>query len=72
MDRLHRRAELEGRTDDTPEAIEKRIDLYHRETEPLVSHYRLAGNLVGLHGDRPEDEVFTEIQEALDQVRVVT
>jgi adenylate kinase len=70
IERLTRRAEDEGRVDDTPEAIARRIDLYRRETEPLVSHYRLAGNLVGIHGNRPENEVFTEIQEALDQARV--
>ena len=72
IERLRRRAEEEGRVDDTPEAIARRIDLYHRETEPLVSHYRLAGNLVGIHGDRPEDEVFAEIQQALDQARVAS
>jgi adenylate kinase len=70
IERLRRRAEDEGRADDTPEAIAKRIDLYHRETEPLVSHYRLAGNLVGIHGNRPENEVFAEIQRSLDQARV--
>jgi adenylate kinase len=70
--RLSLRSEEEGRADDTPEAIEKRIELYHQETEPLVSHYRLAGNLVGIHGDRPENEVFGEIQKALDQARVAT
>ena len=71
LERLHRRAEEEGRADDTPEAIEKRLELYHRETEPLVAHYRLQGNLVGIHGNRPENEVFAEIQRALDQARVV-
>ena len=70
--RLHKRAQEEGRPDDTAEAIAKRIDLYHRETEPLVSHYRLAGNLVGIHGDRSENEVFAEIQQALDQARVAS
>ena len=54
------------------EAIAKRIELYHQETEPLVSHYRLAGNLVGIHGDRSEKDVFAEIQEALDQARVAS
>ena len=72
IERLERRAADEGRVDDTPEAIARRIDLYRRETEPLVSHYRLAGNLVGIHGDRPENEVFTEIQQALDQARVAS
>jgi adenylate kinase len=66
--RLLRRAELEGRADDTPETIEKRLALYHEQTEPLVGHYRLRGNLVGIHGDRSIDEVFAEVQEALEQV----
>ena len=72
IERLRLRAEEEGRADDTPEAIAKRIGLYHRETEPLVSHYRLAGNLVGIHGNRPENEVFAEIDQALDQARVTS
>ena len=72
VERLHRRAEEEGRADDTPEAIEKRLELYHRETEPLVAHYRLLGNLVGIHGNRPENEVFGEIQQAVDQARVAS
>jgi adenylate kinase len=69
-DRLLRRAQEEGRTDDTPEVIAERLDTYHRETEPLVEHYRARGNLVGIHGERPIDEVFSEIQEALEQVAV--
>jgi len=72
IERLELRAADEGRVDDTPEAIARRIDLYHRETKPLVSHYRLAGNLVGIHGDRTENEVFAEIQRALDQARVAS
>jgi adenylate kinase len=70
IDRLTKRAAEEGRADDTPEAIRTRLDLYHRETEPLVEHYRATGNLVGIHADRTVDEVFAEIQEALDQVAV--
>jgi adenylate kinase len=70
IDRLSKRAVDEGRSDDTPEAITKRIALYHDQTKPLVSHYRLAGNLVGIHGDRPENEVFSEIQQAIEQARV--
>ena len=70
--RLRKRAVEEGRSDDTPEAIANRIDLYHRETKPLVSHYRLAGNLVGIHGDRSENEVFSEIQQAVEQAKVAS
>jgi adenylate kinase len=67
-ERLLRRSELEGRADDTPEAIAQRLALYHEQTEPLVGHYRLRGNLVGIHADRSIDEVFSEVQDALEQV----
>ena len=72
IERLHKRAVEEGRADDTADAITKRIELYHRETKPLVSHYRLAGNLVGIHGDRSENEVFSEIQQAVEQAKVTS
>jgi adenylate kinase len=72
IERLRKRAAEEGRSDDTPEAIAKRIALYHEQTKPLVSHYRLAGNLIGIHGDRPENEVFSEIQRAVEQAKVAS
>jgi adenylate kinase len=68
FDRLRRRAELEGRPDDTDEAIQRRLDAYHRETEPLIEYYRVRGNLVPIHGNRSENQVFAEIQQALEQV----
>jgi adenylate kinase len=70
IDRLRRRADEEGRSDDTPEAIAKRLELYHRETEPLVEHYRAHGNLVGIHADATVNEVYSEIQDALERVAV--
>ena len=68
--RLLNRAQLENRPDDTPEAIRQRLELYHRETEPLVEHYRAQGILVGIHAEAPPNEVFHEIQQALEQVAV--
>jgi adenylate kinase len=68
FERLRKRAELEGRADDTDDAIQRRLDNYHRETEPLIEYYRVRGNLVPIHGDRSENEVFAEIQQALEQV----
>ncbi len=68
IQRLLRRAELEGRTDDTPETIRKRLTLYRSETEPLIEWYRIRSNVVTIHGDRSENEVFTEIEEALQQL----
>jgi adenylate kinase len=70
VQRLRKRALEEGREDDTPEAIRTRLALYRRETEPVIEHYRAQGNLVGIHGDRPVNEVFDEIQQALEQAAV--
>jgi adenylate kinase len=69
LDRLLRRAAADGRTDDTPQAIERRLELYERETAPLGEYYRSTrGNVVGIHADRSIEEVFHEISEALSSV----
>jgi adenylate kinase len=68
FERLRRRAGVEGRPDDTDDAIRRRLENYHRETAPLIEYYRTRGNLVPIHGDRSENEVFAEIQSALEQV----
>jgi adenylate kinase len=70
VERMLRRAAEEGRADDTPEAIDERLRLYHAETEPLIEYYRTRGNLVGIHADRPVQEVFREIAQTLEQVAV--
>jgi adenylate kinase len=68
--RLQRRAQEDGRSDDTPEAIARRITRYRQETEPLIAHYRSRGILVGIHAERSINEVFAEIQRAIEQVPV--
>jgi adenylate kinase len=69
LDRIAKRAVEEGRSDDTPEAIRKRLEIYERETAPLVEYYRSTrGNVVGIHADQPVETVFAEIRSTLDQV----
>ena len=70
LERALRRAELESRSDDTPDAIARRLETYHRETEPIVEHYRATGKLVPLHADRSIDQVYREIEDALGQLEV--
>ena len=67
IDRLLRRAEQEGRVDDTPEVIAERLRIYHEQTAPVIKHYLASGKVVGIHADRTIDEVWTEIQQALEQ-----
>jgi adenylate kinase len=69
LQRLLGRSADEGRSDDTPEAIRRRLELYDRETAPLVEYYRThQANVVGIHADRTVDEVFHEIEQTLSSV----
>jgi adenylate kinase len=70
MERALSRAAIEGRSDDTPEVIAKRLAVYHEQTEPIVEHYRVTGKLVPLHAERSIEEVWAEISDALQQVAV--
>jgi adenylate kinase len=65
-ERLRGRARDEDREDDTPEAIARRLEIYHEQTEPVVELYRASGKLVPLHADRSIAEVAAEIRGALD------
>ncbi len=67
IERLLGRAAEEGRVDDTPEAIARRLEIYHRETAPLSEHYRAVGKLVGIPAAGSVDEVWAEIEQVLSQ-----
>jgi len=62
------RAQIEGRSDDTPEVIGRRLAVYHEQTEPIVEHYRATGKLIPLHADRSVEQVWAEISSALESV----
>ena len=68
-ERLTKRAAREGRSDDTPAAIDARLASYHEKTEPVVDHYRTSGNLVQVHAERPIEDVWAEISDVLEQVQ---
>jgi adenylate kinase len=69
FDRFMKRAQEENRSDDTPEAMQRRLELYDRETAPLVEYYRSTrGNVVGIHADRSIEDVFSEVQRSLSAV----
>src|SRR5439155_11290399 len=68
MERALERARQEGRDDDTPEVIARRLEIYHSETEPIVEHYRVTGKLVPLHAERTVEQVWRGVGEALERV----
>jgi adenylate kinase len=62
--RLLKRAAEQGREDDTPEVIQRRMATM-RVPDDLVAYYRAKGNLVGIHAEGTIDEVFAEVQNVL-------
>lgn len=63
--RLLKRAEIEGRSDDSEETVRKRLKVYHAQTEPLIAHYSKQGIVRAVDGLGSVDEVAKRIEEAL-------
>lgn len=55
--RMSGRARLEGRADDREDVVRERLQVYRQSTEPLIEHYRKAGLLRTIDGDRSIEEV---------------
>ncbi len=61
---------LVQRDDDKPEVVEKRLQVYHDETEPLVSYYDERGLLRRVDGTRSPTEVHDHIRAVLATLRL--
>lgn len=56
-------AALTQRSDDTPEAVARRLAIYDEQTQPVLDYYARQGLILPVNGDRPIDEVATAIIE---------
>ena len=63
--RIAGRAKAEGRADDNPESVRKRLKIYDEQTAPVVDYYRQRGLLSVVDGVGTLDEVLTRILEAI-------
>lgn len=66
VERLLKRAETEGRADDTEEVIRERQAIYRKETAPLIALYEEHGVLVKVDGMGSVDEVTERVVKAVD------
>ena len=66
-ERLHKRAELIGRSDDSPEIIKQRIITYDNLSYPVAKYFRQKELLYKIDGMRSVEEVFRDICTAIDQ-----
>lgn len=61
--------EVMQRDDDTPDAINRRLDLYEEQTEPLIEYYGNNGHLVVVDGVATPDVVFARLTAVVDDSR---
>ena len=58
-------SELVLRDDDKPETVKNRLDVYHKQTQPLIDFYEAKGILKSVDGTVPMEDVFAAITEIL-------
>ena len=58
-------APLELREDDRPETVQKRLDVYHEQTQPLIDYYRKQGIMRSVDGTLKMEDVFSDITSIL-------
>lgn len=69
IDRLIKRGQQSGRSDDNLETIKSRLDVYKNQTSPLKDHYKKTGKLASIKGIGSVENIFDLIVEAVDKVK---
>lgn len=54
------------RSDDNPETVRERLQVYHKQTKPLIEYYRCRGKLHVIDGELPIEEVNRQINEIVE------
>lgn len=67
VERLVKRAVIEGRSDDTPETVAARLRTYREKTEPLAELFRDQGLFHRIDGDRPVESVAADVLAAVNK-----
>ena len=59
------KGEMFQRDDDNEETVRNRLDVYEKQTSPLIDYYRGSELLVAIDGDRAPEEVFVDVVDQL-------
>jgi adenylate kinase len=62
---IHERMKGRGRADDSPETVQKRLDVFRQQTSPLKAHYEKAGLLRTINGVGSLDEIYSAIRKSI-------
>jgi adenylate kinase len=66
IDRLVKRGEAEGRSDDNEATIRRRLQVYREQTAPLIAYYEAQDKLATIDGNQPLDQVKTALKAVVD------
>jgi len=66
VERILKRAAIEGRADDNPETVRSRFQEYNLKTAPISGHYSKMGISVNIDGSGSVEEVYGRIVKALN------
>ena len=66
---VRRGGNAEGREDDAPETFLRRMEIFHKQTAPLIDYYREQSVLHDINAVGTTDEVFARICDAIDSSR---
>ncbi len=66
VDRLLKRGQQSGRSDDNLETINKRLDVYHSTTRPLKEYYTTEQKYHAINGTGSIDEIFDKVKKTID------
>ena len=65
--RIEKRRNIEGRTDDDPVAVQRRLKAYREQTEPVLKWYEARGGVKRIRATGPVEEIADRVREALQR-----
>ena len=69
VDRLLKRGQMSGRSDDNLDTITRRLNVYHSQTSPLRDYYKEEGKYHAIPGSGEIDSIFSDIKTRLDAIK---
>jgi adenylate kinase len=65
LERMQKRAAIEARVDDTPEAMERRLAVFFNETLPVIKHFESLGKVVTVNADGAIEDIQADLRKKL-------
>ena len=69
INRLINRGKTSGRADDNEETIKKRLEVYHRQTQPVATYYLHHDNYFAINGNNTMEDVFAQLCHSIELIK---